>query len=89
MLSKRLDRQDEVLTRIHEQTQLTNGRVTKLEVKDAVREGVRVERADELEVRRKERAESLAKYAAYRGWLRPALAGGTVSLLVGAALRFI
>ncbi len=89
MLSRRLDKQDDVLTRIEGQVLKTNGRVTALEVRSAVQEGVRAERANELEERRKERAAELQQYSVFRGWLRPSLAGGGCSLAVGVALKLL
>ncbi len=89
MLSQRLDKQDLMLGEIRGQVLKTNGRVTALEVRDAVREGVREERATELEERRKERAADLQRYMAYRAWMRPALAGSTGALVVGVALRLM
>jgi hypothetical protein len=45
---KRMSAQDETLSEIHKQTMKTNGRVTGLEMREAAREAVRIDRAERL-----------------------------------------
>lgn len=56
---KRMGAQDETLSEIHAQTIRTNGRVTALEMREAAREAVRVDRAERLKTEAATRAVEL------------------------------
>lgn len=84
-LHGRLDRQDEHLVAIRTQCELTNGRVTVLELGNAVREGARRERERILEEQRKRRALTLAA----RGWISPTLVAAICGFAGALALKFI
>lgn len=53
---KRMSKQDETLSEIHAQTIRTNGRVTALEMREAAREAVRLDRAERRKVETADRA---------------------------------
>jgi hypothetical protein len=55
----RMGKQDQTLSEIHAQTMKTNGRVTGLEMREAAREAVRVDRAERLKSEREDRADQL------------------------------
>lgn len=77
-LNERLERQDEHLIAIRTQVELTNGRVTTLELGNAVREGARQERERHAEDQRRRRADGLARH----GWIRPTVVGAIAAGLV-------
>lgn len=81
----RLDRQDEHLVAIRTQVELTNGRVTTLELGNAVREGARIERGRILEEQRKRRALILAA----RGWVSPTIVAAICGFAGALAVKFI
>ncbi len=84
-LESRLDRQDEHLLAIRAQVELTNGRVTTLELGNAIREGARAERERLTEHERKRRALNLAA----RGWIGPTILGGLLGFAGALALKLI
>lgn len=76
-LQERLEDMHDDIRATRAQAELSNGRITVLELGNAVREGRRQERERLVEDARRRRALSLAAH----GWLRPTLGGG---LVVGA-----
>lgn len=56
---KRMGAQDETLSEIHAQTIRTNGRVTGLEMREAAREAVRIDRAERLKEEAADKAVNL------------------------------
>lgn len=84
-LNQRFDEQDRHLIAIRTQVELTNGRVTILELGNAVREGARQERERVTEDQRRRRAEVLARH----GWIRPTLVGALAAGIVSGALKLL
>lgn len=60
----RMTAQDATLKEIHTQTMRTNGRVTGLEMREAAREAVRIDRAEQLKATAADKAVSLKATAA-------------------------